>query len=145
MFTQANNMRGPSTLHINHLKVNSPFIESMQHVSAATPSNLSYQYGYTFLRLYQTGFGKFIKSHCPMQPSCSHYSIEAISQHGLIRGVILTADRLLHEIDEAPLVEKVWIKGRGYCCLDPVSRNVMWQDPSSLQPSVFTIQLKEAK
>ncbi|MCK5529308.1 MAG: membrane protein insertion efficiency factor YidD [Kiritimatiellae bacterium] len=116
-----------------------------QHSHKEAPLSLSNQYGYTFLRLYQTGFGKFIKSHCPMQPSCSHYSIEAVSQYGLIRGVILTADRLLHEIDEAALVEKIWIKGRGYCCLDPVSRNVMWTENSNPIASSFSLQLKETK
>ncbi len=114
-FSYGNNMRGPNTLKNSR----QPTIR---------PSNLSAQYGYTFLKLYQNGLGKFITSHCPMQPSCSRYSIEAISQYGLIKGVILTADRLLHETDEAIMVEKVWIKGRGHCCLDPVSRNVMWKN-----------------
>ncbi len=111
----ANNMRGPNVLkkQQNHITRN---------------SNLSAQYGYTFLKLYQTGLGKFIKSSCPMQPSCSNYSIEAIAQYGLIYGVILTADRLLHETDEAIMVKKIWIKGRGHCALDPVSRNVMWTE-----------------
>ena len=140
----ANNMRGPNTLQKCRYKrclqifsgAGMPssrmrvIVSQVPH-SITKDSTLSAQYGYTFLKLYQNGLGKFIPSHCPMQPSCSRYSIEAISQYGLIKGVILTADRLLHETDEAIMVEKVWIKGRGHCCLDPVSRNVMFKKSKS--------------
>ena len=146
--THADKMRGPNTLQKNvtfALGANYRLTEPTLQYHQQMLNNLSAQYGYTFLKLYQNGLGKFIPSHCPMQPSCSRYSIEAISQHGLIKGVILTADRLLHETDEAIMVKKIWIKGRGHCCLDPVSRNVMWAEKNSIQSSVFSPQLKEKK
>lgn len=125
-----NNMRGPENFKKNYKQ-------------STKPANLSSLYGYTFLKLYQTGLGKFIKSSCPMQPSCSHYSIEAITQYGLIRGVILTADRLLHETDEAIMVDKIWIKERGYCAIDPVNRNILWNKKDSSQTLIFKNLLKK--
>jgi hypothetical protein len=112
----ADNMRSPE------------MIKNIRQPVPQSNNTLSRQYCYTFLKLYRYGLGKFIKSNCPMQPSCSHYSINAIKQYGLIRGVILTADRLLHETDEAEMVDKIWITGRGFCCLDPVSRNILWAE-----------------
>jgi putative membrane protein insertion efficiency factor len=32
---------------------------------------------------------------CRFQPTCSHYGYEAIERHGLVKGVWLTARRLL--------------------------------------------------
>jgi putative component of membrane protein insertase Oxa1/YidC/SpoIIIJ protein YidD len=64
-------------------------------------------------------------SHCPMLPSCSNYSIAAINKHGAFRGVILTADRLLHENDEqkyAPIIQR---DGRSRY-VDPVESNDFW-------------------
>ena len=91
---------------------------------AKPPLSLAAEYGFVFLKAYQHVFGRFIRSDCPMEPSCSHYSQEALATHGAVKGVILTADRLLHETDEAPLVPKRWIPGRGHCALDPVSHNL---------------------
>lgn len=44
-------------------------------------------------------------SVCAYTPSCSHYSQEAIAEHGLVKGIIMTGDRLL----------------RCHCCIDPTS------------------------
>ena len=44
---------------------------------------------------------------CAMYPTCSAYSRQAIAKHGFLIGIVMTADRLIHEndeIDTAPLV-----------------------------------------
>lgn len=80
------------------------------------------------LRFYRTALSPYLGSRCPLYPSCSAYSREAIRRHGPILGVILTADRLMHEADERELATIVMIDGtpRG---LDPVEANVWWQRP----------------
>lgn len=78
-----------------------------------------------WLAFYQHVLNVVTVSHCPMYPSCSHYSIAAINKHGAIKGVILTADRLLHENDEqhyAPIIQR---RGRSLFS-DPVEANDFW-------------------
>ena len=62
---------------------------------------------------------------CPMYPTCASYSRQAFKKHGFLTGVVMTADRLIHENTEmecAPLV-KVGTSIRYY---DPVSNNDFW-------------------
>jgi len=47
------------------------------------------------IRGYQICIRSVMFSHCRFHPSCSHYAIEAIERHGLIKGSYLTAGRLL--------------------------------------------------
>jgi len=47
------------------------------------------------IRLYQRALSPYLLPACRFQPTCSHYSYEAIRRHGLVKGVILTAWRLL--------------------------------------------------
>lgn len=62
-----------------------------------------------FVRLYQVTLGFWLGGHCRFHPSCSHYGIEALRTHGLLRGTWLTLRRIakchpLHEggIDPVP-------------------------------------------
>jgi putative membrane protein insertion efficiency factor len=62
---------------------------------------------------------------CPSYPTCSQYSLEAIRKHGVLTGLVMTFDRLIHESDEvrrAPAV-KVFHSYRHY---DPVENNDFW-------------------
>ena len=75
------------------------------------------------------GFQKTISpvdgARCTMYPTCSAYSLDAFRRHGTIKGLILTADRLLHEADEhdfAPVI----IKHGVYRYYDPVENNDFW-------------------
>lgn len=64
-------------------------------------------------------------NRCPMYPTCSHYSLEAIGKHGLLIGIVMTFDRLIHEsneMDYAPLVEV----GDAVRYADPVENNDFW-------------------
>jgi len=47
------------------------------------------------IRLYQWCISPLLPAACRYQPTCSAYAIEAIEQHGLMRGLRLTMWRLL--------------------------------------------------
>ncbi len=47
------------------------------------------------VRIYQWTLRPFIGAHCRFEPSCSHYSIEALRQHGALRGTVLSAWRVV--------------------------------------------------
>ena len=62
---------------------------------------------------------------CPMYPTCSSYGIEAIKKHGVLIGVVMTADRLIHEnneMDYAPVIRV----GDRYRYYDPLGDNDYW-------------------
>lgn len=46
------------------------------------------------LYLYQRLISEQISAVCEFEPSCSNYSLQAITQLGFIKGLFLTADRL---------------------------------------------------
>ena len=47
------------------------------------------------VRAYQVLISSQDQPSCAFQPSCSHYSLAAVQRYGLIRGLVLSADRLL--------------------------------------------------
>jgi hypothetical protein len=66
----------------------------------------------------------------PMYPTASAYLGQAVAKHGMVIGIVMTADRLLHEWDEqrrAPRVVKFGVP-RAY---DPVEANDFWWAPAS--------------
>ena len=60
-----------------------------------------------------------------MIPSCSNYSMEAVRRHGAMLGILMTADRLIHEWDEELRADLIQIDGRTLCA-DPVENNDFW-------------------
>jgi putative membrane protein insertion efficiency factor len=46
------------------------------------------------IRLYQSTISKVLPPSCRFYPSCSHYSHEAISKHGVFKGSWLALKRL---------------------------------------------------
>jgi putative membrane protein insertion efficiency factor len=77
------------------------------------------------IKVYQKYISPIRGGQCPMYPSCSEYSIQAIKKHGFFIGIVMTADRFIHELDEsdyAPLVKK----GEYFRFLDPVENNDFW-------------------
>lgn len=77
------------------------------------------------VKVYQRYISPVKAGSCPMYPSCSAYSIEAIKKHGALVGFVMTADRLIHEnneMDDAPLI----MKGGALKYFDPVSNNDFW-------------------
>ena len=47
------------------------------------------------IRLYQRFVSPMIAPRCRFYPSCSQYAIEAIEKHGVLRGLFLSAARLV--------------------------------------------------
>lgn len=47
------------------------------------------------IRAYQIVLSPLLPPACRFHPTCSHYAMEAISQHGPLKGAVLTSRRLL--------------------------------------------------
>ena len=54
----------------------------------------SVRVGLTFVRAYQLLLSPFVGGACRFHPSCSAYSIDAIQEHGLLRGLWLSVRRV---------------------------------------------------
>jgi len=92
--------------------------EQPVHPVAATPF-------LWLLTFYQKVIGPVNSGRCPMYPTCSQYSVQAIRKHGPFVGIVMTADRLIHERDEqeyAPLIKV----GSRYRFDDSVRNNDFW-------------------
>ena len=46
------------------------------------------------LRAYQVGISPLLGPKCRFYPSCSHYAVEAIGEHGALKGSLLAAKRV---------------------------------------------------
>lgn len=58
-------------------------------------------------------FSRLDGKECPMHPTCSRYGFDAINRYGLIRGWIMTCDRLIRcGRDECRLAEKIIVDGK---------------------------------
>jgi hypothetical protein len=89
------------------------------------------------LRFAVNGFRETISAvdsdRCPMLPTCSAYSLHAIEKHGFLAGVLMTVDRLLHELDETELAPAVAMDDGEVRFFDPVSANdFWWNKPATL-------------
>jgi putative membrane protein insertion efficiency factor len=47
------------------------------------------------VRAYQWTIRPVIGANCRYEPSCSHYALQALEQHGALRGSALTVRRIL--------------------------------------------------
>lgn len=47
-----------------------------------------------FIRVYQRGISPHLPATCRYQPTCSHYTVEAIQTHGAIKGMWLGIKRI---------------------------------------------------
>jgi uncharacterized protein len=47
------------------------------------------------IKTYQLLISPYIQSSCRFDPSCSKYALQALNQHGVIKGLWLTSCRLL--------------------------------------------------
>ena len=83
--------------------------------------------GHACLKAYQNGFSRMMSSKCPMWPSCSAYSLDAIGKYGFVRGALLTADRLYHEGSIQRTARRIQV-GDQLRYWDPVEDNVVWKE-----------------
>jgi putative membrane protein insertion efficiency factor len=80
------------------------------------------------IRLFQKFISKADGDRCAMYPGCSHYAAQAFEQYGVIKGWLLTSDRLMRcGRDETRLATPIRVKGvrRAY---DPLAANTFWWD-----------------
>ncbi len=77
------------------------------------------------VRFFQKYLSQVDGPRCPMYPTCSAYSLQALQQHGPLLGTFLTVDRLYHEGDpheQQQPIEK-WGNVRFF---DPLENNDFW-------------------
>ena len=85
------------------------------------------------VQVYQKFLSPVLASECYMQPSCSAYAKQALSDYGPFLGLLLTIDRLLHEANEdqtSPLVRQ----GNANKLFDPPSANLWWRQTPIRDP-----------
>jgi|TARA_B100000900_G_C20461448_1_gene667468 putative membrane protein insertion efficiency factor len=46
------------------------------------------------IRIYQVIFSVFVGQHCRFTPTCSNYAIDAVENHGFLKGLILSTKRV---------------------------------------------------
>lgn len=74
---------------------------------------------------------------CPMHPSCSQYSKEAVKRNGFVTGWVMTMDRLLRcGRDELKTAPRVFVDGQ-WKYFDPVVQNELSARPTD-SPPLFT-------
>lgn len=104
----------------------SPVIETTLHGEQARDNKVSGAKPFIFLI---RGFQRYVSpvdgERCNMYPTCSTYGLHAFRKHGALKGIILTADRLLHEYDEAAFAPRIIKYGR-LRYYDPVEYNDFW-------------------
>jgi len=77
------------------------------------------------VRFFQRTISRVDGPRCPMYPTCSAYSRQALAKHGPWVGTMLTVDRLIHENDPREKRHPVKIGGRVRYA-DPLSANDYW-------------------
>lgn len=92
--------------------------DQQSHSIAATPF-------LWLLTFYQKVINPISAGRCQMYPTCSQYCVQAVRKHGPAMGVIMTADRLMHEGSEQDHVPYIKV-GTRYRFDDPVQNNDFW-------------------
>ena len=77
------------------------------------------------IRIYQMLLSPLLPNSCRFYPTCSQYSVESIRKHGPVIGIVMTADRMMHELDEQDLAPLIKV-GNRYRYSDPVRNNDFW-------------------
>lgn len=70
------------------------------------------------IRLYRRIISPLYGQVCSFYPSCSAYGLEAVTAHGVVRGVPMTAWRILRcnpftggDVDPVPVSRRIWPQG----------------------------------
>jgi len=114
----ADTMEGPWSVNPQAPALNPVVFSSSVVSSKDVPEEMGRSCSYTWLKIYQNYFSVVLTSHCPMYPSCSNYSIQAIRRYGSLKGIMMTADRLIHESTEMREAPVIQVGGRSLC-FDP--------------------------
>lgn len=73
------------------------------------------------VRAYQVGISPYTPPACRYDPVCSQYGVEALREHGALKGTLLTAWRILR------------CNPLSHGGLDPVPAPGMWANPRALR------------
>ena len=105
-----------------------PWEFTMKSKESINPQQENLSWGASFLvqgvKIFQDYISPIDGDRCPMYPTCSAYSIQAIRKHGFFIGFVMTGDRLIHESNETDIVPRV--KKGTWRYYDPVSNNDFW-------------------
>lgn len=71
-----------------------PSATSVPSAVACSPARWPRRFARALIRGYQLTLGPWLGGNCRFYPSCSHYGLEAIEQHGVARGGWLTLKRV---------------------------------------------------
>jgi len=107
------------------VSADAPVIEAVP-LSVSSEESIGAEFSHGALVFYQQVLSVVIYSTCPMEPSCSNYSMAAIKKHGWFYGFFLTMDRFLSERDEVKYARLMYTDKRGFKFHDPVEKNDAW-------------------
>ncbi|MBI4083784.1 MAG: membrane protein insertion efficiency factor YidD [Candidatus Lambdaproteobacteria bacterium] len=118
-------LRGPSAGSAPRLPLGiaQPKLYAVDAPELAAGAGQSFFQG--LLGFYRTVISPVDGDRCSMAPTCSLYGRQALKRHGALLGIVLTADRLLHEADEVQHVRLIREGGETYS-LDPLEANTYW-------------------
>ena len=92
---------------------------------AGEPSGVGTSVFQSLLRFYRKVISPVDGDRCVMAPTCSLYSHQALETHGVLLGIALTAERLLHEGDEIGRAPTIVEHGETLH-VDPLEGNTYW-------------------
>lgn len=78
------------------------------------------------VRFFQKYISPIDGPRCPMYPTCSSYSLQALKKHGPLIGVFQTVDRLYREADRKHEHQDPINKWGYIRFYDPLERNDFW-------------------
>lgn len=78
-----------------------------------------------YLRFFQRVISPVDGARSNMYPTGSDYARQALAKHGLLLGILLTAERLMHEGNEAMVAPRIKKYGV-WRIYDPVAANDWW-------------------
>ncbi len=99
------------------------------HINPVEKNELRFNLSQGFrlgIALHQNFISHVDGDRCRMRPSCSAYSLQALQKHGVYAGLVLTSDRLLHELDEWQVSPILINKDNSVYVSDPVENNDFW-------------------
>lgn len=106
------------------------------------PPSPGQRVGEGLIRIFQVYISPVDGDRCPSYPTCSQYSLGAIRKHGVLVGLVMTFDRLIHESDEIRMGPQVRVYAT-YRYYDPVENNDFWWDKDRIQRSAVSVQSKK--
>ena len=123
--TVNHHMKGPGARSARRRPLSTVVVKTYLPRKAGDPSGAGTSVFQGLLGFYRNVISPVDGNRCVMAPTCSLYSHQAIQEHGVIMGIFLTADRLLHEGDEIPRARRI-AEGGETLYLDTLEANTYW-------------------